>query len=363
MKFGQLPNGEITIVDTETGLVYPASWYIPDHILILQDTNQTRHMLHELTEIEAEFAEYETEGTTFAESGSVKSIAAGFNAVAYKQKLKDGKAAFLSRNATSFPTVTQGMRPYHTDIIPMGVAYDINFFEQQAAARFGISIDVEGVQDCAEYIDNLLEEAWHKGGLNPEGLLVKGSFDWFNGGGANEIAAGTSIYKVALSTGDAGNTWALKTGNEIAVDVARGVEAVRVNSKNKATCNKIKLGLQANATLGEKFFVAEGGIAIPLRRYLKETYPDIMWVVSSYYDAIDFDGTPQETWDGNAGSGAVHFYADSPNNFKFLANRREILRPYEGPRGFQTAKVNTYGLTGGIQMRRTYTQAYMKGVR
>src|SRR3989344_6373134 len=187
----------------------PASWYLPHTILEVLDTNSTRFLLHELTQMEAQFAEFQTQGISFPELCMVESIASGFDYVSYKQKLKDGQAQFMSRNATDFPKISMGMRPYTSAVIPVGVGFDVNLFEQQAAQRFGMSIDTEGLADCAEYIDKKLDESWHSGGTNPDGLVNKGIFDYMNGGADAEIAAGTSIYNTPLSVGAGGNTWAL----------------------------------------------------------------------------------------------------------------------------------------------------------
>jgi len=350
-------------IEDAQGRKNPASWYIPQQVLEVITDSHTKYMLHELTQMEAQFAEEDYENVLFPRLGTVEPIASGFDYVAYKQRLKlGGQAEFLSRTATNFPTADNGMKPYISPVIPIGIAYTVGFFEQATAQRFGLSLDMQGMQDCAEHIDIKLEEAWHKGALNPDGLLIKGFFDYLNGGGATELAAGTSIYKSTLGTGQAGNTWALKTGLEILRDIETLIEDVTYNSKGAASVKKVLMGFASHKELGRKDIVTEDGRLLRMRPYLAETYPQIEFIPDSYLDLISFTGPTQETWDGGATTNAVIAYDDRPTHFKFRANRREIIRPYETSGGFQAVKVNTYGLTAGIQMRKTYGATYMKGV-
>lgn len=350
----------IYVKDSQSGFKNPASWYIPDSVLAVLDSTSTQHLLHEVTEMEAEFVNQQFEATTYKDLCPVVPIASGFDYVAYKKKLQTGQAEFLSRNATDFPKIGRGVVPVLGHVIPIGIGYDINFFQQQSAQRFGISIDAEGMRDCADYIDRKLNEAFFYGGLNPEGLMVQGLFDYFNGGGAAQIAAGTSIYKVALSTGASGNTWALKTGQEIYNDWSSLADSLWINSKKNCMTRKVGMGFNAWAELGKKSIAFDDGRIIKVRKHIMEEYPDVQIIVDSAFDAINFSETANETWDGNAGSGAIVALDDRTTNMQFRANDREILRPYEH-KGFNTT-VNTFGLTGGYQLKRAYAGAYMKGV-
>jgi hypothetical protein len=338
----------------------PASHYLSREMLDVMDSTGTKLTLEQLTQMEAQFAAYEFQSVSYPKLFSVSPIASGFDYVAYKQRLVDGRAEFISRNATDFPTTTSGMRPYVTPVIPIGMAYTVNYFEEASLNRFGMSVEQDGPMDCAEFIDQKLDEAAHKGGQNPDGLIIKGIFDYLNGGGQTQIDAGETIYKVTLGTGDAGNTWALKTGSEIYQDIANGIMAVQVNSKLKSVCKVVAMGLTPWQEFNKKLIVDENGSNVLLASVVQRAFPGVAFVPDPYLDLISFDGTPHETWNGSAGSSAVLFLDNSPNNMQFRASTREILRPYE-TKGF-TTKVNTFALTAGLQLKRAYSGAYMKGV-
>jgi hypothetical protein len=351
---------ELYIVDSKSGLKNPSSWYINPQMLQVMDNNSTRLLLHEITQMEARFAEFEMQGLSFPEMCSVVPIESGFDYVGYKQQIKTGQAEFLSRNATSFPKATSGLIPNITPVIPIGICYQINYFEEASARRFGMSVDADGMMMAAEFIDQKLDEAFHFGGRNPDNLEIKGLVDYLNGGADAQINAGTSVHKVTLGTGQSGNTWALKTGREILEDVGNLIAAVWVNSSKRKRANKLAMGLNAWQQLNKKTLLTEEGTVARLLPYLEATYGDVRFVVDPYLDRINFTGTANETWDGQAGSSAVIAYEDAPTNIQFRASRREILRPYEYS-GFTTT-VNTFGLTAGTQIKNTYSMAYMKGI-
>lgn len=353
---------ELYVQDSVTKMKNPASWYVNPEMLKVIDTDSTRLLLHQLTQMEARFAEYEMQGMSFPEMATVVPIESGFDYVGYMQQIKTGQAEFLSRNATSFPKATSGMTPHISAVIPIGQGYTLNYFEEQSARRFGMSPANDGEIMCAEFIDQKLDEAFHKGGLNPDNLVVKGFFDWFNGGADAQINAGTSIHKVTLGTGQAGNTWALKTGAELLRDINALISAVYKNSKKSRIANKLAMGLNAWDELSKKTLLTEEGTIANLMGVVENMLlrKGIMLVVDPYLDRIDFDGTTDETWDGTAGSSAIVAYADAPTNIQFRANRRQVLRPYEY-NGFVTT-VNTFGLTAGVQVKNTYFAAYMKGI-
>lgn len=355
-------NGHICTFDAD-GTPRPALLRVRPDVLALTDASDMPLLLHELTQMEQQFVMQEDAPPKFAELGVVKPVDAGFDYVAWRQQTHAGAAQFISRDQTNFPKVSLGSRPYIAPVIPTGVGFTVNFFQQQALNRFGIRPDMMGMTNCAEAIDLALDLAWHKGGTNPDALQVQGMFGFFNGGGANEIAAGTSIYKSTLGTGGSGNTWALKTGEEILVDIATGIADVYTNSKTARTCKKIAWGLNAQAQVSKKFIRDGSGSAVRLDLYLKANYPQIQFVVDPYFDRINMgaSGNPHESGlTGAAGSSCVLFYDDAETNFRFRANRREIVLPYDHE-GFVTT-VNTYGLTAGIEMFRTYAFTYMIGV-
>lgn len=354
---------KLFLFDEKTGRKTPASWVLPTAMLEVADTNATRLLLSEVTKLEARFAEYQFQGTTYRELFAVEPTEKGVDYAGYKQKLKDGKAEFLSRNATSFPTTSVGMVPHIKPIIPIGIAYTINFFEEEALNRWGMSVEDDGPEDCAQYIDQKLDEAAHSGGKNPDGLEIEGVFDWMNGGGSF-ATSGRSFYEVPLGTGVSGNTWALKTGAEIYTDIALGVNSIYKNSVKNATCKVVAMGMAAHQHFVTKLIDTDNGTR-QLEAVVRAAFPRVQFVVDPWLDAITHTkgaggGANNETWDGNAGSGAVLFLDNDRSNMIFRARPREILRPYEVS-GF-TTKVNTFGMTGGLQVKRTYAGAYMKGV-
>jgi hypothetical protein len=239
------------------------------------------------------------------------------------------------------------------------MAYTINYFEQQSSNRFGMRLENDNVMDCAQYIDQKLDEAFHFGGRNPDNLEIKGFFDYFNGGADAQVNAGTSIHKVTLTTGQAGNTWALKTGAEIMRDVGLLIADVWVNSKKAKRAKVLAMGLNDWQELQSKTLLTEEGTVALLMPRLQAAHPDVKFVVDPYLDRISFTGTANETWDGNAGSSAIVAYDDDVTNIQFRAEGREILRPYEY-KGFTTT-VNTFGLCAGVQIKNTFFAAYMKG--
>lgn len=350
---------EIFVLDQQTGMKIPASWFIASEQLEVMDSAETKHLLHEITQMEAQYAEFDTQGLSFPEWCVVEPVASWADYVGYEQKLKAGQAEFISRNATSFPTAKTGKRPHIFPVIPIGQAFRINYFDRLKALRRGESLESEGFTDIAEYIDQKLDEAFHLGGMNPDNLEVQGFFDYLNGGAPAQINAGTSIHKSTLGTGVGGNTWALKTGAEIVADVGTAISDVFKNSKKLKRATKLAMGLDAWGELSKKTLITDEGIVGKILPYLQATYPTVTFVMDPYLDAIDFD-VPNETWDGQAGSGCIVAYDDSPMNIKFRANRREILRPYEH-KGFTTT-INAFGLTAGVVVKNTYFASYMKGV-
>lgn len=351
-------------VQDSQGNKTPASWFLPPQALEVMDTGSTRLLLSEVTKLEAQFAEYQFAGTTFRELFAVEPIEDGVDYVGYKQKLVSGKAEFISRNATSFPTVSTGMKPYMKPVIPIGIAYTINFFEERSLKRWGMSAEQDGPEDCAQYIDQKLDEGAHAGGQDPDGLEIEGVFDWMNGGGSH-ATGGTSFYEVTLGTGVSGNTWALKTGAEIYADIAAGIMSVFTNSKKNCVCKVVAMGFTAYYEFSRKLITDSSGATVKLEPVVRAAFPNVKFVIDPYLDAITHTkgaggGANNETWNGSAGSGAVLFLDNDRRNMIFRANDREILRPYEYS-GFNT-KVNTFGLTAGLQVKRTYAGSYMKGV-
>lgn len=345
------------VEDSITGEKLPASWYLPQQYLDAVSSDRAQFELQQITKMEAQLVSYETEGISFPELGTVETIEDGFDYIGYQQKLRDGgRAEFISRNATSFPRLSSGQKPFIQAVVPIGVGLNINYFERIKAQRLGMPLESDKLMDCREEIDRKLDQAWHFGGINPDGLEVKGMFEWFNGGQAGQLADGTSIAKVPLTTGVSGNTWALKTGEEVFADIAAGINAVLLQSEGARRVNKIAMGLIAWTELTKKLIHVERGGIMKLEGYLREAFPGITWVIDTHFDAISLTN-PYETFNGQ---GAVLFYADAANNFSFSAKRFDILRPYEH-QGFTTT-INTFGLTGGIKMKKPFSLAYMKGV-
>lgn len=351
--------GNIYIQDSATGMNLHSSCFLPLPLLMSIKDSNAQNMLDKMIDWESEFVEQETEGIYFPMLGTTEGFEPSAEWLGYQQKVKQGQAKFLSRRATNFPTTGYGTRPFVQATIPIGIAYTINLFQDLAARKFGVSLDGNGLADCAEYIDLGLDEGWHYGGVSEEDhTSFNGMFQLFNGGAEEQLDAGTSLPKVALSTGDAGNTWTLKTGNEIVTDIEAGIAAVKLRSKNKKRVKKIAWGLKVGVEISKKDYVNDTGGVERLTNYLKRTYPEITFVEDSFFDDMQLENE-HETF---AGGSSVFFYDDAKTNFKFRANRREIIRPYEAPKGFQLVKVNTYGICGGIQAFNNYFGAYMKDV-
>lgn len=348
----------IRITDEATGRQWGPSSFLPAHIIEIADATNINRMITEMVGWEANFIEQEFDDILFTQLGTVESVDPAQTHVGYQQRTKTGQADWISRRESNFGTIGADTLPFMSPVIPLGVAYDINLFEDLTARKFGVNLDAQSMMDCAEYIDQKLEEAWHLGGKSPDNLQVTGMFNLFNGGGTAQLAAGTTLPKVALTPGASGNTWDQKTGNEIDADIAAGIAAVQLASKGKKRVNKIVMGLRAWVEIQKKDIRDDDGGTIRLMPYLQRTYPGIQWVVDNYFDNMVLTNA-NESFTGGTG---VFFYADAPNNFKFRANRREVVRPYEAAKGFQLVKVNTYGLCAGIQAFNNYFGAYMKDV-
>lgn len=359
---------QVVIKDSKTGHKNPANWYLPPAVIAALETlkdseNQTRFLLHEVTQFEAEFIEQESEDATYKELFHVPPVPNGFDFMGYKEKLKTGQAEFISRNATSFPKSSAGIRPNFSAIIPVGMGFDTNYFEQQKAQRFGMNVDAEGLRDCAEYIDDKLNEGAYFGARNPDGLEVKGLFDFCNGGGAN-VDVGKSFAKVAVTPGDGGSTAADMTGKELADNLLDLIDNPFYISRKKARARVVGVGLDLWKIMGKKSVIMEadsgGSIYKSVRDYLQKERPDVKWVVDSFFDSVNFNQTDSETWDGEAGSGCAVALDNRETCMQYPASDREILRPYE-TRGFVTT-TNTYGLTAGLQVKKIYAGSYMKGL-
>lgn len=343
------------IHDSGSGLDLHSSCYLPlPLIMSIQDSN-AEYMIDQMIGWEADFVEEETEGIYFPMLGTTEGFEVSAEWLGYQQKVKQGQAKFISRRATNFPTTGQDTRPFVQATIPIGIAYTINLFQQAASQKFGVSLDSNGMADCAEYIDLGLDEGWHYGGVSEEDhTSFNGMFMLFNGGGDNELAAGTTLPKVITEGGDVGDTWDLMTGNEIVNDIENGIATVMKRSRNKKKVSKIAWGLRVEEIILKKDFVNDTGGVERLKSYLKRAYPEIEFVVDTFFDDIQLIN-PHETF---AGQSAVMYYSDDKKNFKFRANRREVIHPYEAPKGFQLVKVNCFGICGGIQAFNNYFGAY-----
>lgn len=311
--------------------------------------------------MESGFANHVTQGINYPKLCQVDPIKDGFDYTSYRQKLSNGEAKFISRNESNFPVINNKFTTHTQPVIPIGIAYTINFFEKQSAEMYGVRLDDEGNIECAEYIDNKLEEAWHKGGSNEDGLVTKGMFDYFNGGTDAKIKAGTSIHKIESIAGeDSGELlWKNMSGLDIYKDFARGILSVTTNSRMSKRCDTVVYGLKALQAMGGKTIIAENGTVRDLLGYLPVAFPQIKnWIVDPYMDDIEFKGV-SETFNGQEGSGAVLFYDSSPTNIKYKAVNRRILNPYEHKA--MVTKVNSYGLCGGLQVRNTFFATYLKG--
>lgn len=349
------------ILKDKNGRRRAVSALIRPDILEIADDASSRFLIQQVTDIEKDFASYVTQGLNYPQLCQVDTIKDGFDYHTYRQKVSSGEAQFISRSETNFPVVNNKFTTHTQPVIPIGIAYTINFFESQKAVMYGVNLDDEGNIDCAEYIDNKLEEAWHRGGSNEEGLETKGIFDYLNGGTEAKLKAGASIHKIAATAGEtSGETlWADMSGREIYKDIARGIRSVTTNSRNTKRCDTVVWGLDAAEAMADKTVVDENGSVRDLVTYLPTAFPQIKnWILDPYLDSIKFKGV-SETFDGEEGSGVVLFYDSSPTNIRFKAVNRRVLTPYEHKA--LATKVNTYGLCGGLQVRNTFFATYLKG--
>lgn len=349
---------KLSVKDSETGVKLPANFFIPDSALALADGATAASWLHELLQLEAKAQEYETAGTYFDKAFFTSPAPRGKRYMGYKQMVREGQAQLLSRSATDFPVIDFGATIHTAPICPVGSAYTVNYFENQEydVMRGAQSLDEEGAIGCRESnIEKIDYSVWW-GGKSPDGLILTGFIDYLNGGGATQVGNGSSIYKKALSTGTSGNTWALKTGNEIRDEASDLLYQVFFNTKSKRIGNKLMMGLTNYGPFSTKP-LTENGVTLNMTAEdaLKKKYPGLVIVVNPWLDAITHTNS-HETW---SGQNAVIAYNDQRTNYILVVEPHNILRPYEN-KGFVT-KVNTFGLVSSFMLKRPTDFVYVKG--
>lgn len=355
-----LDKNKITVQDKETGVKFPIEMFIPRDALSLADTATATKWLHELLQLEQQAQQYETAGTFFDKMFYTSPAPRGKRYVGYKQMVREGQARLISRSETDFPTVDTGATIHTAPIVPVGSAYTVNYFESQEYDNMSgaQSLDAEGAIASRESIIESIDYSIHFGGKNPDGLILTGFMDYLNGGAADQVADGSSIYKKTLSTGTSGNTWVLKTGKEIYEEVSDLLYQVFLNTKGKRMANKLIMGLTNFGAFSTKVLIDEAnGIntTMTAEDAIRKKYPGLQIVVNPWFDAITHTNA-YETW--TAANGVVA-YNDQRTNYLLVVEPFNTLRPYEN-KGFVT-KVNNFGLVSSFMLKRPTDFVYVKG--
>lgn len=354
-----LDKNKLTFLDKASGAKFPATFWVPPDAFALADAATATKWVHELLEVEKQAQEYETAGTFFDRMFFTSPAPRGKRYVGYKQMVHEGRAKLISRSETDFPVVDTGATLHTAPIVPVGSAYTVNYFESQEyeVMNGAQSIDAEGAIASRECIIETIDYSIHFGGKSPDGMLLTGFIDYLNGGGANQIAAGTSIYKKALSTGDSGNTWALKTGNEIYEEMTDLMFQIFKNTLGKRMANKVIMGLTAYRYFSTKILVESGlTTTTSAEEAFKKKYPGVQIVINPHFDAITHTNSHETLTSANV----VVAYNDQRTNYLLIVEPFNTLRPYEH-KGFST-KVNNFGLVSSWMLKRPTDFCYVTGV-
>lgn len=355
-----LDKNKIVVKDSESGAQFPINFFIPENALALADAATAQAWLHELLQLEQQMQEYETAGTFFDKCFFTSPAPRGKRYIGYKQMVREGQAQLVSRSATDFPVIDTGATIHTAPICPIASAYTVNYFESQeyAVLNGAQSLDAEGAMASRESIIEQIDYSVWFGGKSPDGLILTGFIDYLNGGGATQVAAGTSIYKKALSTGTSGNTWALKTGKEIYEEASDLLYQVFLNNKGKRMANKLLMGLTNYGAFSTKTLIDENnGIntTMTAEDAIRKKYPNLVIVVVPWLDAITHTNS-NETW---SAANAVVAFNDQRTNYSLVVDPYTTLRPYEN-KGFVT-KVNNFGLVSSFMLKRPTDFVYVKG--
>lgn len=354
-----LDKNKLTVLDKESGVKFPATFFVPPDAFALADAATASKWVHELLQIEAQAQAYETVGTFYDQMFFTSPAPRGKRYVGYKQMVREGRAKLISRSETDFPVVDTGATLHTAPIVPVGSAYTVNYFESQEyeVMNGAQSIDAEGAIASRESIIETIDYSVLFGGKSPDGLLLTGFLDYLNGGGNTQIDAGTSIYKKALSTGTSGNTWALKTANEIYTEVSDLLYQVFKNTKGKRMANKMIMGLTAYGYFSTKV-MEESGITTTMTAEdaIKKKYPGLQMVINPWFDAITHTNSNETLTAANV----VVAYNDQRTNYLLIVEPFNTLRPYEH-KGFST-KVNNFGLVSSWMLKRPTDFCYVTGV-
>lgn len=357
---------DIQIKDHDTGRMLPPWFLLPQAVIALSDSTNTRRFLHEVVAMENELQEFETAGLFFPKMFYTEAAPRGKAFIGYKQKIRQGQAKLLSRSANKFPRTDSQIKAHLAPIAPIGLSYEINYFDREEAEVLGQDLDREGMYDTREGIMEGIDKVFHFGGATPDGEIVKGVLEFLNGGGADEITDGTTFYKITLTTGDSGNTWALKTGKEIFEEIGGAMAYGFKKTMGKRMYNKMAIGFNANDSFMTKTLIDEdNGIntTMTVDQAVKKKYPDLQVIVNPNLDNINLVAlglSLQETWNGGSDDNAVLFWNDSKSNYRLIVDAINVLRPYEHS-GFTTV-TNAFGLVSSFMPKKLTDFAYIKGV-
>lgn len=353
---------DIRILDHDTNRKLPAWFFVPQAVIAVSDTTETRRFLHELVAMENELQEFETAGLFIPQMFYTDPAPRGKEYTGYKQKIRQGRAQLVSRSANKFPKTNSQIKAHLAPIAPIALGYEVNYFDQESSAVYGQDIDRDGMLDTRTGILEGADFTGHFGGETPDGVIVNGFIDFLNGGSADAIKAGTSFYKLAASTGaNSSKLWAQKSGKEIFEEFGRFMHFGFKNTMSKRMYNKVSFGFNLSEPLMTKTLIDEdNGIntTMTVERAIRLKYPNTQLIVNPNLDNIKHALTTGETWDGGADDNALFGWNDNRSNYKLILDPINVIRPYTHS-GFVT-EINVFSLVSSFMPKSLVDFGYMK---
>lgn len=255
----------------------------------------------------------------------------GVKLITYKMLERVGQAQAISDYAKDFRRVNLKATEHSAKVKDFGESISYSIDEMESAKRNGFNLDGEYAEAAREGYEQTFDEVC------------------FNGDAAHGIMGFNSNPNIPLytvGTGVGGNTWALKTSDEIVTDVSTLISSVTSLTKGRERVNTVLL--------------PDVSFELISRKRLTDSSESVLSYLQKVNPGVQFIGWWRMNDAGVSGVKRMTAYKRDPSRLQ--AREPEAFQIYPFQQDMLTFKAPAKGKIGGVVVRYPLSAAHMDGL-
>lgn len=256
----------------------------------------------------------------------------GTEYITWRSYSKIGQARIIQDYATDFPRVDVYGVENSAKVYGQGASFGYSIVEIRRAQRAGIALDTRRAEASRRAIEEKQDKLAWEGDSN---FGIQGFLDY------------PGITEATLTTGTAGNTWLLKTPDEIIADLTALKNAVSVPTKGVEEINQILLPRDRYNVLADKRMT--DGDTTTILEFFKKNNAGIM------IDVLD----RLDTYGDSSTHRMIGYVKDPDHLVQEIPQMYEMFDPQAKGMTFEVVCHSEFG---GVSVYYPQSVAYMDGI-